>query len=55
MIYPINIHDYMRDSKLGQGTFSDVFLYKKVSGSDSVKDTKHNELVVKVIHPKYYK
>jgi serine/threonine protein kinase len=49
MTYPINIHDYMRDSKLGKGTFSEVFLYKTVS------ETSNNELVVKVINPKYYK
>jgi serine/threonine protein kinase len=56
MKYPINIHDYMRDSKLGQGTFSEVFLYKNVSGKYSEKvKTKHNELVVKVVHPKYFK
>jgi len=49
----INIHDYMRDSKLGQGTFSEVFLYKKVSEKHNA--TKNKELVVKAINPKYYK
>jgi serine/threonine protein kinase len=47
----INIHNYIRETKLGQGSFSEVFLYKLLNKNQD----KEKQIVVKTVLPKYFK
>ena len=47
----INIHNYIRETKLGEGSFSEVFLYKLLNKNQD----KEKQIVVKTVLPKYFK